>query len=58
MLAGMIVPTINAGVDVRPQIVPDISVGTRWSRYWTSESVEILHGPTKTCQHDFPVCFP
>ncbi|WP_077371356.1 hypothetical protein [Mesorhizobium prunaredense] len=57
-IAGMIVPMINAGVDVGPHIVPDISVGQRWSKYWIAEDLEILHGPRKKYLHDYPVYFP
>lgn len=57
-IAGMIVPMINAGVDVGPHIVPDISVGQRWSKYWTDESLEVLHGARKKYLHDYPVYFP
>lgn len=57
-IAGMIVPMINAGVDVGPHIVPDISVGQRWSKYWISESLEVVHGPRKKFEHDYPLYFP
>ncbi len=57
-IAGMIVPMINAGVEVGPQIVPDISVGIRWSKYWATESLEVLYGDRKTYSHDFPLYFP
>lgn len=57
-IAGMIVPLINAGIDVGPNIVPDISVGQRWSKYWVSENLEILHGERIKYQHEYPVYFP
>ncbi|MCW4114721.1 hypothetical protein NPA31_007065 [Aurantimonas sp. MSK8Z-1] len=57
-IAGMIVPMINAGIDVGPHIVPDISVGQRWGRHWTAESLEVLFGPRKPFEHDYPVYFP
>lgn len=57
-IAGMIVPMINSGINVGPHIVPDISVGIRWSKYWTDESLEILHGSRKKYAHNFPVYFP
>lgn len=57
-IAGMIVPMINAGIDVGPQIVPDISVGQRWSKYWISENLEVLHGPRKSYEHNYPLYFP
>lgn len=57
-IAGMIVPMINAGVDVGPHIVPDISVGQRWAKHWKTEHLDILHGDRKQYLHDYPVYFP
>ncbi|MGN7770793.1 hypothetical protein [Phyllobacterium sp. 22552] len=57
-IAGMIVPMINAGVDVGPHIVPDISVGQRWAKHWKTESLEVLFGERKQYLHDYPVYFP
>lgn len=57
-IAGMIVPMINAGVDVGPHIVPDISVGQRWGKHWTAESLEVVYGARKPYEHNYPVYFP
>ncbi|MDX0310578.1 hypothetical protein GOC54_05495 [Sinorhizobium meliloti] len=57
-IAGMIVPMINAGVDVGPHIVPDISVGQRWAKHWKTESLEVLYGERKQYLHEYPVYFP
>lgn len=57
-IAGMIVPMINAGVDVGPHIVPDISVGQRWAKHWKEESLDVLFGAREQYQHNFPVYFP
>lgn len=57
-IAGMIVPMINAGIDVGPHIVPDISVGQRWGKHWTSNSLEVVYGERKPYSHDYPVYFP
>lgn len=57
-IAGMIVPMIDAGINVGPQIVPDISVGQRWSKYWITENLEVLHGARIKYEHDFPMYFP
>lgn len=57
-IAGMIVPMINAGIDVGPNIVPDISVGQRWAKHWRDESLEVLFGQRKQYLHDYPVYFP
>jgi hypothetical protein len=43
---------------VGPHIVPDISVGQRWAKFWKSESLEVLYGPRKQYLHDYPVYFP
>jgi hypothetical protein len=57
-IAGMIVPMINAGIDVGPNIVPDISVGQRWSKYWVAESLDVLHGDRIKFEQDYPLYFP
>ncbi|MGB3811669.1 MAG: hypothetical protein WA950_00460 [Shinella sp.] len=57
-IAGMIVPMINAGVDVGPHIVPDISVGQRWAKHWKAESLEVVYGERKQYLHEYPVYFP
>jgi hypothetical protein len=57
-ISGMIVPMINSGIDIGPNIVPDISVGQRWSQYWIAEDLEIFHGERIKYQHDYPVYFP
>lgn len=57
-IAGMIVPMINAGVDVGPHIVPDISVGQRWAKHWKAESLEVLYGDRQQYLHEYPVYFP
>jgi len=57
-IAGMIVPMINAGIDVGPNIVPDISVGLRWGKHWTAENLEVLYGPRMKYEHNYPVYFP
>src|SRR5690606_19732028 len=57
-IAGMIVPMINAGIDVGPNIVPDISVGQRWSKYWVAEDLDIYHGDRITYEHNYPAYFP
>lgn len=57
-IAGMIVPMINAGIDVGPNIVPDISVGQRWGKFWTKNNLEVLYGDRKPYSHDYPVYFP
>ncbi|MFT3673551.1 hypothetical protein [Aestuariivirga sp.] len=57
-IAGMIVPMINAGINVGPHIVPDISVGQRWSKHWVAENLAILHGERIKYEHAYPVYFP
>ena len=57
-IAGMIVPMINAGIDVGPHIVPDISVGQRWAKHWKGESLEVVYGERKQYLHEYPVYFP
>ncbi len=38
-IAQMIVPMIKSGVIITDKVVPDISVGIAWSKYWTSNNM-------------------
>lgn len=57
-IASLIVPMINAGISVGPKIVPDISVGQRWGKKWTSENLESVYGMRLKFEHNYPDYFP
>lgn len=57
-IASLIVPMINAGISVGPHIVPDISVGQRWGKKWSSENLESVYGMRLKFEHNYPEYFP
>lgn len=57
-LADIFVMLIRKNVDLGPKFVPDISVGQIWSKYWVSESLDILYGERIKYEHNYPSYFP
>jgi len=57
-IASLIVPMINAGISVGPQIVPDTSVGQRWGKKWSYENLESVYGMRLKFEHNYPDYFP
>src|SRR5277367_6312114 len=57
-LADIFVMLIRNGANVGPQFVPDISVGQLWSKYWTAESLDIIHGERIKYEHNYPLYYP
>lgn len=57
-LADIFVMLIRKGANLGPTFVPDISVGMMWGKYWTAESLEVLHGPRLKYEHNYPSYFP
>lgn len=57
-IASLIVPMIRAGISVGPRIVPDISVGQRWGKKWTTENLESVYGMRIKFEHNYPDYFP
>jgi hypothetical protein len=45
---------ILAGAKVGPKLVPDISIGQHWKRYWDANSLENQFGPSRKCPHIYP----
>jgi hypothetical protein len=57
-LADIFVMLIRKGANLGPTFVPDISVGQLWSKYWASESLEVLYGERIKYEHNYPGYFP
>ena len=57
-IASLIVPMIKAGISVGPSIVPDISVGQRWGKKWSTENLEFVYGMRLKFDHNYPEYFP
>lgn len=52
------VPLINAGFELGPKTVPDISVGTRWSNHWKKNELNEKFGEVIKHPHVYPDWFP
>lgn len=52
------VPLINAGFELGPKTVPDISVGTRWSSHWKRNKLSEKYGDIQKHPHVYPDWFP
>ncbi|MBD9432659.1 hypothetical protein IB257_22185 [Achromobacter sp. ACM03] len=57
-IASMIVPMIRAGVIISDKVVPDISVGKAWSKYWEEAELANIHGPRTKYDHEYPLYYP
>lgn len=55
---GLIVDLINTDLPVNDKTVPDISVGTLWSKHWKDNEVESKLGARKRLEHNYPDYYP
>lgn len=54
-LAGQL---ITQGIQVDHLTVPDISVGTAWSKHWVGQGCDSVYGKRISYQHCYPPSFP
>lgn len=52
------VPLINAGFELGPKTVPDISVGVRWANHWKRNNFDERYGSVVKHPHVYPDWFP
>ncbi len=45
---------IMAGADIGAKMVPDISIGIHWSKYWDSEGLNLRFGDREKFPHRYP----
>lgn len=57
-IASMIVPMIRAGVVINDKVIPDISVGLAWSKFWKANNFEDDCGPRIKYDHEYPDYYP
>ena len=57
-IAVMIVPMIQSGVIISDKVVPDISVGRVWSKYWEDNNLDTIYGNRIRYEHRYPDYFP
>ena len=56
-IASMIVPMIRANIIISDKVVPDISVGLAWSKYWKENDLE-QYGERIQYEHEYPLYYP
>lgn len=57
-IASLLVPMITNGVPINEKIIPDISVGGQWSKYWKDNQLEQKYGARTTFEHNYPDYYP
>lgn len=57
-IAPMIVPLIQEGLPISDKIIPDISVGKAWSKYWVDQELDSLCGERIHFAHNYPAYYP
>ncbi|MGD1857671.1 MAG: hypothetical protein ACFB2W_25830 [Leptolyngbyaceae cyanobacterium] len=56
--AQLVLASIRSGLIIDTHTIPDISVGSTWSKYWQSENLDIQHGQRTKYPHLYPDYFP
>ena len=56
-IASMIVPMIRAEIIISDRVVPDISVGKAWSKFWQENGLE-EYGDRIKYDHEYPLYYP
>ncbi len=57
-IAYMIVPMIHNGVLISDKVVPDISVGKLWAKYWKENNLDAEYGKPIKYEHNYPSYYP
>lgn len=57
-MSDMIVTLGQAGIHVDSKFVPDISVGTCWSKHWIDSKLSDKFGERAKYEHNYPTYFP
>ena len=53
-IASMMIPLINAGFIVSDKVIPDISVGLIWAKFWKDNDLEKHYGKSIHYKHQYP----
>ena len=57
-VADFFVTLIRQGADLGKSFIPDLSIGSHWSKFWVGENLEIIFGERIKYQHNYPEYFP
>ena len=56
-ISSMIVPMIRSNIIISDKVVPDISVGITWSKFWKDNGLE-EYGDRVQYDHEYPLYYP
>ena len=57
-IAGLFVDMIESGLTISDNVIPDISVGLVWGKYWTDQNLSAEYGERIKYEHDYPDYYP
>lgn len=57
-MSDILVTLIRNGANLGPTFVPDISVGMRWGKHWTTSNLDVVYGDRLKYEHSYPAYFP
>ena len=57
-ISGMIVTLIRKGVIISDKVIPDISVGLTWAKYWKDNNLAGTYGAITDYKHNYPDYYP
>ena len=57
-IAPMLIPLITAGLIVNDKVIPDISVGQTWAKYWKDNDLDQNFGERIKYAHNYPPYYP
>ncbi len=57
-LADLIGTMVSNGIEANDKLIPDISVGQHWGRYWEEKALSEDYGARVSYMHSYPSYFP
>lgn len=57
-IAGLFVDMIESGLTISDNVIPDISVGLVWGKYWLEQNLSAEYGERVKYEHDYPDYYP
>jgi len=57
-IADLMVSSVRQGLIIDDHVVPDISVGSAWSKHWAANNLEDQYGARSKHKHVYPDYFP
>ena len=57
-IAGLFVDMIESGLTISDNVIPDISVGLVWGKYWLEQNSSAEYGERVKYEHDYPDYYP